>query len=317
MPDFNSSEFAEINPAAEPPQISILMPLFNQQEFVAEAVSSVLAQEGVVAEIILSDDCSEDNTAGIAERCVRNAARAGLPHRVLFRRGASRLWRDHLVLLSERASCDVVCQAHGDDVSLPHRAATIMRVARDVPGAAMFVSRFHVIGSDPVDDAAAAGVQASFVRVPENVVIKGHPSMFGFCQAWRKSRLGVFGRLDTQASVTAHDRIMAYRSFLAGGVLRIEETLVHRRMHQEAASLRLYAGEARRLSVQLSALARCGLMAHDTERALAVNLIDHKKRDALLAQVREYEARVIATMTEEYKILTRRGWRPVWQEADP
>lgn len=314
VPGLKRSEFIEINPAVGPPQISILMPLYNQRDFAAEAVNSILSQTGVVAEIILSDDCSEDGTAHVAEQCVREAMRGGrLPHRVLFRRGSQRLWRDHLVMLSKEASCDILCQAHGDDVSAPHRAETILRAARAAPEVVMFVSRSRVIGRQEPETPSPAA-PGSVVYIPADMVIAGSSFMFGFCQAWRRSRLALFGLLDTKAAVTAHDRIMAYRSFLAGGVLRIEENLVNRRIHSGAASHLLYFGEPRRLSIQLSALARSYVMKRDTELAFAAKLIDQKQKETLLEQLSEHESRVTAAMVAEYNILTRRGLAPVWQE---
>ena len=46
----------------EQPLISVFMPTYNQQEFVAEAIESVLSQNYDNIEIIIGDDCSQDNT---------------------------------------------------------------------------------------------------------------------------------------------------------------------------------------------------------------------------------------------------------------
>jgi len=63
------------------PSVSIIIPAYNCEEFLAEAVASVAIQSPPVAEIIIIDDGSTDNTPAIARaahplvRCVRQANR--------------------------------------------------------------------------------------------------------------------------------------------------------------------------------------------------------------------------------------------------
>lgn len=49
--------------------ISVVIPAYNAQNFIAEALRSVAAQTRAVAEVIVVDDGSADQTATIAERC--------------------------------------------------------------------------------------------------------------------------------------------------------------------------------------------------------------------------------------------------------
>lgn len=50
-----------------PPLVSILMTAFNRQQFIAEAIESVLASSYSNWELIIVDDCSRDNTVAIAK----------------------------------------------------------------------------------------------------------------------------------------------------------------------------------------------------------------------------------------------------------
>jgi glycosyltransferase involved in cell wall biosynthesis len=50
------------------PAISVLIPCYNQARYLAQTLESVLAQKNVSLEVIVSDDCSKDETADIAER---------------------------------------------------------------------------------------------------------------------------------------------------------------------------------------------------------------------------------------------------------
>jgi glycosyltransferase involved in cell wall biosynthesis len=50
------------------PLVSVLMTAYNREQYIAEAIESVLAQTFTDFELIIADDCSTDRTAEIAKR---------------------------------------------------------------------------------------------------------------------------------------------------------------------------------------------------------------------------------------------------------
>lgn len=48
------------------PKVSVIMPTYNHAPFVSEAIESVLAQQGVDFELLISDDGSQDGTVAVA-----------------------------------------------------------------------------------------------------------------------------------------------------------------------------------------------------------------------------------------------------------
>src|SRR5436305_1935247 len=50
------------------PLVSVVMPAFNAEAFVAEGIESVLAQDYECVEVIVVDDGSTDNTSAVASR---------------------------------------------------------------------------------------------------------------------------------------------------------------------------------------------------------------------------------------------------------
>jgi glycosyltransferase involved in cell wall biosynthesis len=58
-----------------PPLVSIGMPVFNGEKLIREAIDSVLAQDGVTLEVVISDNASTDGTRAICEEYVRRDAR--------------------------------------------------------------------------------------------------------------------------------------------------------------------------------------------------------------------------------------------------
>ena len=54
------------------PKISILIPTYNYGRYLEEAIESVLSQDFEDYELIVSDDCSSDNTEEIMTRFANN-----------------------------------------------------------------------------------------------------------------------------------------------------------------------------------------------------------------------------------------------------
>ena len=57
------------------PLVSILMTAYNREVFIAEAIESVLASSYKNFELIIVDDCSNDNTVAIAKKYAQNDTR--------------------------------------------------------------------------------------------------------------------------------------------------------------------------------------------------------------------------------------------------
>jgi glycosyltransferase involved in cell wall biosynthesis len=100
------------------PLITILLLCYNHQKFVAEAVEGVLAQTYSRLEIIIFDDCSQDQTAEIIERTL-----AKHPHRadVRFIRNPENMHSNIVVRTGlSMTKGEFVFVSHGDDVMLPN-----------------------------------------------------------------------------------------------------------------------------------------------------------------------------------------------------
>jgi glycosyltransferase involved in cell wall biosynthesis len=99
------------------PRVSVLLPVFNGEEHVAESLRSILAQEMADLEVIAIDDGSTDATAAILEEHARRDSRV----RVVHQKNAGLVAARNRGLSLARARW-VALQDH-DDVSLPARLA--------------------------------------------------------------------------------------------------------------------------------------------------------------------------------------------------
>lgn len=52
--------------------VSIIMPAYNAEQYIGEAIESVIAQTYADWELVIVDDCSKDKTAEIAQNYAVN-----------------------------------------------------------------------------------------------------------------------------------------------------------------------------------------------------------------------------------------------------
>ncbi len=111
-------------PPFKRPFVSCLIPTYNQEATVEEAVLSALAQTYEPLEVIVSDDCSSDNTWNI----LRNISKSYKgPHQFIIRRNEKNLGiARHASLLFGLSKGDFVCGIGGDDVALTHWVSTLV-----------------------------------------------------------------------------------------------------------------------------------------------------------------------------------------------
>ncbi|MDR2820438.1 MAG: glycosyltransferase [Desulfovibrio sp.] len=98
------------------PAVTVLMPVYNAEAYVAEAIESILGQTFTDFEFLIIDDSSTDATPGILERyTTRNSCIHVVRNEKNLNIGAS------LNRGLELASAPLVARMDADDVSLPHR----------------------------------------------------------------------------------------------------------------------------------------------------------------------------------------------------
>jgi glycosyltransferase involved in cell wall biosynthesis len=156
-------------PAPDAPRLSILVPTWNAEATVERAVDSILAERSIPLEVIVVDDASTDDTAGIV-----TAVAARDPRVVLLRLrvngGVSNARNRGLALVRG----EWVAFLDADDVLLPGALDALMAPTRD-PGVRSVIGQR--IQNDGERRWISKGYDNADVRLPGRKSIATHPSL--------------------------------------------------------------------------------------------------------------------------------------------
>lgn len=110
----------------EYPQVTFALISYNQERFIADAIAGAFGQTYPSLEIIISDDCSSDDTFRIIKEAV--AAYDG-PHKVHFMQTAKNVGTlMHVAMVAKRATGGLLVLAAGDDISKPERCSELAEI---------------------------------------------------------------------------------------------------------------------------------------------------------------------------------------------
>ncbi len=124
----------------ETPALSVIMPAYNAERFVAAAIESVLNQTWRDFEFIIIDDGSTDGTRAIIEQyAARDRRIRSCPNERNL--GVVKTLNRALSL----ARAEWVARMDADDISLPTRFERQLAVVREDPGVSLVTSPFDVI----------------------------------------------------------------------------------------------------------------------------------------------------------------------------
>jgi hypothetical protein len=212
---------------ATSPLVTAILLTYNCEDFVAEALRSVLAQDCGPMEILISDDASEDDTFEVLNHEL--ATYAG-PHRVRLQRRPVNSGTKSAHLNDVFPSCagEILVSFDGDDVSVRHRVRRIVDAFHTNPEARAIYSRYSLMDAagrplgPPTVPHPASGQEAStwFARVDANAS--------GATLAVRREVVEKFPPL---APEIAEDIVLPFRASLLGDVVFLDESLVKARRH--------------------------------------------------------------------------------------
>lgn len=204
-------------------KVTIIFLAYNQQDFVADAARSCLEQQGDNIEIILSDDCSTDNTYSILQKI---AIEYTGPHLIHLRKNPKNLGiANHFNTLVKLAQGQLLVTAAGDDISLPNRILKITNAWN------LSNQRLDLIASHALSMSHSGLDTNKIIKVDQlskwknaRSWCKKRPYVIGATHAFTKRMWENFG--DLASNISYEDQVLSFRAICKGGGLTIEEPLI-------------------------------------------------------------------------------------------
>ncbi|WP_156760174.1 glycosyltransferase family 2 protein [Microbacterium karelineae] len=148
------------------PELSVVIPAYEQASFLAETMASVLDQTGVDLELIVADHASSDGTYEVAEAFTTD------PRVTLLRTPAGGGAASNWAAVTDVARGEFLKLLPGDDTVLPGSLARQAALLRDHPGAALVAGRRRIVDSSGRTIAKRRGLQGLDVTLPGDEAVR-------------------------------------------------------------------------------------------------------------------------------------------------
>lgn len=214
-------------------EVTFILFTYNQERYIREAVESVLNQDYSPIEIILSDDCSTDQTFSIMKKIVE--VYEG-PHKILVRcNSINQGLAEHINQAVLLATGRLIVVAAGDDVSVPTRTSVLVEtwLQHGAPVCSLF-SRMSEIDQNSRLTGKIYRSSLPWETIKPVDLIRQNASVFGAAHAWSADVMNSFPPI--HSTVINEDAVIPFRASLLGGILYIDRTLVKYRANIGLAS---------------------------------------------------------------------------------
>ncbi len=266
---------------------SLTLLAYNQQDFVAESVGSVLAQQCQPIEILLSDDCSTDRTFEIMQEI---ASVYKGPHSVVLNRNPRNLGViEHIQRTHEMSTGDIIIYAAGDDISYPHRCERIIE-RFEATGALLVHSLADCVSIDGSRLPPSYLGSVMYHKTNAVDVCKSGSLYLGATTAYSKRLTEKFGHM--RNPLLYEDLIIGFRGVLEGSVELINEPLLLYRVgsgittkQKSTTSLSFRRGHFRRMYAVLGQRRRDCEVAGLDKQGHVVRKINRKRIRMLLGRI--------------------------------
>jgi glycosyltransferase involved in cell wall biosynthesis len=213
------------------PRLSVFLSTFNHARFVAAGFAALMAQQAAPFELVISDDASTDGTWELLQQLVAsyNGANGIVLHRNVGNPGAAQI-----EVLRSLCSGDVLVIAHGDDLSLPGRLATIEEAFAD-PATMLFASNALVTDAEDRLLRRLAGDESMVFDDPVAAAAEGESRWKAATFAYRRQLLDSEPLIGRNNPPAGDDLVLPFRASLQGRIRYCGEPLMLCREHPASA----------------------------------------------------------------------------------
>lgn len=206
------------------PKASVVLLTYNQEQFVEEALLSLLNQDMDDLEIVVSDDCSSDATWKKIQTLADGYQGS---KKIILSRNAENIGIvDNYSAAVKQSTGELIFTAAGDDISLPERCSKTIQFWRDTH------QQYELVAADAFDMAYDGTILDSKKNDDlENWTIEKwferRPFFFGASHMVTRRLLNL---APLNSELLYEDQCLMFRAILMGGAIRLPVNLVcHRR----------------------------------------------------------------------------------------
>jgi glycosyltransferase involved in cell wall biosynthesis len=215
------------------PLITFALFAYNQVQYIEEAVLGAFSQTYSPLEIVLSDDCSPDNTFEIMKKMAKEYKG---PHKIILNRNQNNLGLiGHInKVFLEIAKGEIIVVAAGDDISLPDRVKKTCEAFNKNKEVTTVSVNFININENGKE------LKTKTNSIPKSYSLndfckKIEIPLLGFSRAYKKKISKTFDELEHTCGV--EDSNLVFRSILLGESYHIDEVEVkYRRLKNSLSS---------------------------------------------------------------------------------
>ena len=204
------------------PKISVIMPVYNCDLYIREAIDSILNQTEMDFEFLILDDASTDQTVSIIKNY--NDSRIQLIEKPI-----NTGYINSLNLGIELAKGRYIARMDGDDISFPERFAKQVKFLEANQDVNVCGSWFRFMGSDSIVELQENHDAIKIALLRGNCM--AHPSVM-----MRKQALEMFSVVYDTTKEPAEDYDLWVRLALKGKLHNLQEVLLDYRIHSNQVS---------------------------------------------------------------------------------
>lgn len=203
-------------------KVSILLTTYNSEKVIKETLYSLINQDYLNTEIIISDDASTDNTLLVIDQILRKTGYK----KIIINRNENRLGVvGNFLKAYSLSSGEYICNAGHDDISIKERVSICVDILNKN-------KNIKLVASDAFDmtkNGDVVGVKeiSNLEEWDVNKWFKQRPFFFGASFFLRKELIEL-NKINNK--LLYEDQVLAYRAILQKSAIRYKEPLIfHRR----------------------------------------------------------------------------------------
>ncbi len=258
-------------------EVSFCLICYNQEKYILDALKGALSQTYKDMELIISDDCSTDNTFHILQTFLKEYD--GEHKITLNRNNVNMGFVPHInKVVLELAQGNNILLAAGDDISFPERTQIMANIFNANSEVYAITSKLEVIDTNgDITKERPADYGPNLIHTLNSSFKTSSFMIGGVNLAFRKRLFDLFGPLSDDCQT--EDSTIRNRALLAGSIFEINKVLSQYRIHDKNMSL---PKNMKNLSNEL----KSKQLLLDCEKAYKLNLINKTEKNLIRFKIK-------------------------------